>query len=1760
MRSIRFTFTFIGLLFFLVSKGQSVSFYSDINSGCRPLAVNFTNNSSIDSSGVTFVWNFSDGENYVGFHASHTFLHGGNYHVSLCAYDSYGMHMGCYDSFIQVEGNSGQIYLSHGKNICPGQNFSVYSYNNWNWFHWVINGDTIYNYQFNYTLDEPGTYEIQLIGEDICGVDTLVTDVFVSNSAIPENQIFSHGHNAHCPGDDIMFYSQFDALSTIWNFGDGSFSALSNPSHSFNSIGNYMVVMNATNMCGNSNSDTLYVDIQNDVEAYAYFDAWPPNACPMQEINFNTSSTGDYVWNFGDGSFSTEMNPKHSYAEIGTYQVVLQVTNSCGNSAMTSQNIEIQTNPGSYVDGYIYFENFDNWDDNGEVTTITVCPETEVIFNSYAWGDSQVSYFWNFGDGNTSSEQRPSHIFSNTGINTVMLIVSTSCGGADTLFRWVNVDPNLAPNTQMQVLPQIICPGELVYFFDNDFEYNNGYIYNINFGDGTFENGITENSDMLEVLASHVYSEQGTYNYTIAITNACGNSEIITGTISVDQTGNFTPFYYVSNSTMGDDGGGNNFGNDWSNPSGDDDFVLTVPFTFPQWEAGMNNDFYFVYWFGGLVEVFGNGEPGDPDGLVYHEGEGDVTAYIPNQADSITVAAIWFCNGIENSNDGPDAYGILGAFAIQPGQSLTVSAPGVTIENWDGNCDPVISEPNPHAGCPGDNVVFIAVGGLEYEWHIGDSIYYGPYVMHNFPDTGIFDTYVVITNGCGQEDIVHSLVEISTHNVPEVWFYTNGNTCAGSPVQFYPEDYDDLGNNTYYWDFGDGSWSTEMAPWHTYNEPGDYQATLIVTNGCGSNSMTQNIWVSGAGIVENVIHGCVGENNGQISLEIQNGWWPITFMWSNGASGQAISNLNAGTYACTVTDNSGCSIVKNFEINPTNPELSFLVSDISCNGNSDGSATVILNNYQEPALYFWSTGSNGTTINGLSEGTYDITIVDANGCVKSDAVSISEPEILTSNLNFENLSCYQSNNGSIDLSPIGGTAPYSYFWSCIYFTADTEDLTDLPAGVFAVTLTDSRGCTTTNSATLTQPTQLNVGYAITNAACGASNGSVNLTVTGSVPPYSFIWTNGATTEDLINYPANFYGVTVTDASGCFFQSYYSIVNPGAPVISSYDVSNVTCFGDQNGGVDLYVTGGLSPYSYSWSNGSNASSIQNLSGGTYSVTVTAADNCVVVNPSLSVYEPDLFFLEAEVYDVSCYGANDGIIIIYQSGGNGGGSYVWSNGGNSYMAENLSVGTYSVTVSDSYGCVATSSDIEIVQPDLLSASSALSNVTCNGGNNGSIDLSPSGGTTPYTFIWSNGATTEDVQNLIAGTYSVTITDLNGCGLDITTTITEPTAIYAIEQASSISCFGGNDGTAEVTPYGGVAPYSILWETNVVTNEIIGLYAGYYSYIITDNNNCIYQDSIFVDSPSQIQFSLTHTDVSCYGNNDGSALLHNISGGTPNSGTYGYQWSNNGAFPMIENLVPGTYYITVFDANNCQVYGSVEIEEPEELYVGVLALTDAPCHGDLGGSIMTMTMGGTSPFVFSWSNGETNGGSLSDLYAGSYSATIYDANNCFAYLNDVNIAEPDPISVSYVSNPSLCFDCSDGSIDITVAGGNGGYSYDWSNGATSEDVTGLVAGYYDVEITDMNNCFYNETIFVDFIDLVKNPNNYNDFMVFPNPNYGEFVIVSESALNYEILNVLGEQIELIEHPTKISKIHLNVPSGIYLIKANIEGEIRTIRVFIR
>lgn len=855
---------------------------------------------------------------------------------------------------------------------------------------------------------------------------------------------------------------------------------------------------------------------------------------------------------------------------------------------------------------------------------------------------------------------------------------------------------------------------------------------------------------------------------------------------------------------------------------------------------------------------------------------------------------------------------------------------------------------------------------------------------------------------------------------------------------------------------------------------GSYSVTVTDANGCqfvATTQITSPAQLSASiSNVNQVL--CFGQSTGSATVNVTGGTPGYNYSWSGGAGTSATAlGLAAGSYGVTVTDLNGCTVTNQVLITePTQLNIAMNSQHVTCYGGSNGTAGVTATGGNPPYQYVWSPyGGTGSSANGLVAGVFTVTVTDANACQMAAGVTINQPPPLLVNAQTQNVQCFNTNTGSAVLSVTGGVSPYTYNWNP---SVSTQHLaTGLGAGNYQVTISDANNCTVSTNVFINQPlTGLSATISVAGITCyGFQNGSMTANPLGGTPPYTYVWQPGAFSTQTISslQPGNYF-VTVTDANNCSVVQSASVGQPGGINLNASTIS-AAC-GTSTGQASVSPSGGTSPYTYNWMPGGvTMAFINSVPSGIYYVTVTDALGCSTtgVVPVNDAAGPSVTI--TGVQNATCFGAHDGEASASASGGTPPYLYVWfPYGGNAATATGLGAGTYSVVVSDAAGCQGFAvTNPAISQPPAISVVSTQVNVACTGASNGAASLNVSGGTPPYTYLWSPGGYTfPNIIGLHQGIYNVTITDFNGCEEHYFVDISEPAPLTAAITASqNVSCYGLSNGSATVTPAGGTPPYSYSWSPSGSTSQTAtGLNSGTHTVFVADSKGCSYSVSVFLSQPSPLTAITGYTSPLCNTGADGMAWVF-ASGGAP---PYAYTWSPfGGSNDTALNMTAGIYSVMVTDNQSCQMVSMINITQPPPLTIAITNFSNVNCYGGSNGYAIASVSGGTPPYSYSWANGITSPANT-NLPEGVYYITVTDAAGC----NDVDsvvIQQPAATLAVTVSHQNVsCYGGSNGSALAQVTGGTAPYTYIWVPVVQfTPQAVNLPAGTYTVSVIDINGC---------------------------------------------------------------------------------------------
>ena len=730
---------------------------------------------------------------------------------------------------------------------------------------------------------------------------------------------------------------------------------------------------------------------------------------------------------------------------------------------------------------------------------------------------------------------------------------------------------------------------------------------------------------------------------------------------------------------------------------------------------------------------------------------------------------------------------------------------------------------------------------------------------------------------------------------------------------------------------------------------------------------------------------------------------------------------------------------------------------------STGSISVTPTSGRAPYKYSWSNHDTTASITHLAQGIYSVTVTDALHCTAANTFDLTPyldqlPVTTTSSADTCNAGL-----GSASVN-VGSNCTFAdrYHWSN---GATTATVTGLTAGTYTVTVTDGRDCSATASIIVRNiGTPILENGTVYQPVCPSSTGTIHINPSGGTAAvYRVLWSNGSTADTLQNLAPGTYSVTVFGKNGCKSTTSYMINPPPSAIAISSTVTSPICNGGR-GSITINPTGGNgSPYSISWSNSAQGTTVTNLLPGSYTVTVTDSKGCNA-SKTFTINQGELINPLATIVSPICTSAG-GMIQMTPANGLAPYRYSWSSGDTSTIKRNLSAGTYHVTVTDANSC--TVSQNFTLTPSMVPITLSTTAIpdTCSSGKGKAIvTVTSTASQAPFTYAWTNGQRASIVTSLTPASYSVSVTDANGCQGSTTTVVTNFISTLSISGNTTNPICTNSNGTISLTSVtGGKAPYSYRWNTGATSANISSLVAGTYTVTVTDANSCT-SSQTFTLTTTSIPLALSTGSVSdtCY-SGKGKTSVSVTS--TDSQAPFTYAWTNGQNTATASGLTPSSYVVIVTDANGCQGSASAVVGN----YISNLSISgltaDPICTNSNGTITLTTVSGGKAPYSYKWNTGTTTA-YINGLSAGTYSVTVTDANSCTSTQSFVLTTVNTTISGSAIAIGDTCA-ANIGQAYVTVYGGTAPMTYNWSNGGSADTITGLGANSYAVTVTDINGC---------------------------------------------------------------------------------------------
>ncbi|ALJ03641.1 hypothetical protein APS56_00085 [Pseudalgibacter alginicilyticus] len=1383
----------------------------------------------------------------------------------------------------------------------------------------------------SHTYTSTGTYTISLYAQNFCGTtDNITSTICIEPELTPAFTLSTNNGcspltvqttnttdlSSSCGGDTYLWEVSYangfcGTAPEQWSFTNGTDENSASPTFEFNTAGTYTLTLTTTNSCGsNSVSETIEVKRPpttsiNTIADFCGTASISPTA--IVDTCAPSSETPTYSWSFPGGTPATSsaLNPGTiTYATPGNYQVSFSITNSCGTTTDTEDFV---VNPIPSLTNTNLTQTICSGTDTSPVNLTS-----NITGTTFTWTASAPAGVSGFtASGNSDIIPIQTIFNSNTSSESVTFSITPSINGCDgtPLNLVITVDP--APSFISQPQPETIClngpisplsvsvngPGAPSYqWYSNTIDANTG---------GTLISGETAATYTPQNTPSGV-----TYYYCIvSFTSGAGCNEIISNTARIEIVDGIqidtqpTPTQSICNGgnipaplSATHSGGTGTIGYQWysntTNSSTGGTIIsgaTNINYMPPTFTSSGNYYYYLVI---------------TPSGSGCNDITTDVAEIIVADDPIITTQALssqtlcqgtapqdlevvvngglgtvynyqWYSNTTNSNSGGTLISGATNAIYSPPTTNVGTMYYYVNITQPSAGCAVLsdVSEVNINAAptftshpisntyCFGDvlNQLSVAysngVGTPTYQWYsnttnnntTGTPITGETGATFTPPSASIGAVYyyAIITfssGGCTQ--VTSDVAEITINQTPNISSKSEI-ICSGNTFTITP-------NNS-------GGDISPIGTTYTWTNP--------VINPVGT------------------ITGASNENTPQSNIS------------------QTLTNTstNPSTVTYTVTPTSGICVGNDFTVTITvNPSISITPNQINSNcylansGSLDISITGgVPFSTGNPYQILW-TGPNGFNntnedISNLEPGNYTLQINDDGGCPFTSNFTITEPEeLIFSSINFdpETISCFGANNGTIGIEISGGTMPYTYNWTRngAYFS-DTEDLSNLEPGNYEITVTDANNCIPIiQSFSIIEPTELSVNLVnqVDIICFGDATGEITINTVGGRPietspgvfDYTYAWTgpNGFTSnlQNLTGLIAGTYNLTVTDKSNCT-DTLEVVLTQTDEIIIDYTATEIRCYGDNDASITINnISGGNAPYTVAWSNLGSGMTQTNLSAGTYVITVTDNTNCEK-QAIIVIDEAPIFEINPIINNVSCFGENDARIVLNLVGGIAPVTLVWNDNPTAGVERNnLGPGSYTVTITDGTPCVITETFI-ITEPNELTLSATTTDaLDCDDANSGAINLIVTGGTLPLTYVWSNNATTEDLNNIPPGNYSVTVTDANNCQITRNWVINrfEPLEVD-VQTITDFDC-----DTKEVNQTfvanisGGLPPYDINWSSGIVSGtngEIMNTNQnGLIIIDVSDNMGCSTSFSHNVDIPvlGNADFNITSNALSTFG----------------------------------------------------------------------------------------------------------------------------------------------------------------------------------------------------------------------------------------------------------------------------------------------------------
>jgi len=835
---------------------------------------------------------------------------------------------------------------------------------------------------------------------------------------------------------------------------------------------------------------------------------------------------------------------------------------------------------------------------------------------------------------------------------------------------------------------------------------------------------------------------------------------------------------------------------------------------------------------------------------------------------------------------------------------------------------------------------------------------------------------------------------------------------------------------------------------------------------------------------------CPGGSTGSATITATGALAPYLYANGTGAYGASgsFTGLTPGSYTLHVKDANGCIKDTIITVPDATPVLMhFIIQKPLCDTFANG--FVIIDAYNSSGPYTYAKGTGAFTANdtfhALAAGSYTFHVKNANGCDVDTTLTLADSETLHATLTILPILC-NAGTGTVTINGSGGYGPpYTYAYNTNPFV--TTSSFSLTVGTYTMHIKDSNSCYFDTSVILTQPPAGTVSTVNTNILCnGAATGSIVVTAGGGTPTYLYeLGTGGyGASGTFTGIPAGAYTIYVKDTHGCIYPDSVILTQPPAIVIDSVSMHEPACNGGADGSLTMYATGGVSPYTYASGSGAYGTTdlFSGITAGAYTLYVKDANACIK-DTTVTLLQPAAIVPAAIVIKSICNPLATGKVTLSATGGTP--AYTYAMGGGAYGSAaaftSLATGTYTFHIKDANSCVKDTT-ITITDSLAVSATLAITPALCYNQASGSVNISASGGSAPYSYGIDSAVyvTAHLFSGLFSGSYSIYVKDTNGCKFDTTVSVTQPTDIVPGITVTEPSCYGYHDGSVAVDGTGGTPAYTYSYDhgTFTATTTYTSQTAGMDSVVIKDANGCLHDTVFTIPQPTPIAFgAVTFTNISCFNGSDGTITV-TTAGAVP---PYMYAldtlpWQ---AADVFSGLTAGWELVKTEDSHGCEADTDIDLTQPAALIFTSLDSLNPTCPGYKDGSVTLLATGGTNPYAYSDDNTNFNAtNSFPSLAAGTFTFVVKDANGCSTDTTITLTGLPQIIVDSTHITEPTCYGTKNGSLSIAASGGALPLSFQLSGNAQKTSIavySNLYAGLYTVIIKDSRNCGIDTAIII-------------------------------------------------------------------------------------